>query len=107
VSALQVTTVKTLAIGAQTSSARTNPATTAGSAALDLARAAVTATALPDKKKLHAFRVSDAEGQATDFYIDPETGRILRYEFKYEGLTTSMEFERKSLKEVEGVLVSY
>lgn len=199
VSAQQVTTVQSLAVGADTSSARPNPATAAGSAALDLARAAVaaqggdrfrnrqsivlrglvdfyvpnamtavsgqfiiatqgnrlyrelrvpnftirqiydgqrgyvsmrgihfpppdkfgmdvlarfdqpgyTVTTLPDKKKMQAFRISDAEGHATDFYIDSETGRILRYEFKYEGLTTGMEFERKSLKEVDGVLVSY
>jgi hypothetical protein len=66
-----------------------------------------TVTALPDKKKLHAFRITDAEGHATDFYTDPETGRVLRYEFKYEGLMTGMEMDRKSLKEVDGVLVAY
>lgn len=66
-----------------------------------------TVTALPDKRKLHAFRISDAEGHATDFYADPETGRVLRYEFKYEGLTTGVEIDRKSFKEVDGLLVAY
>ena len=66
-----------------------------------------TVSALPDKKKQRAFRITDAEGHATDFYLSPETGQILRYIYKYQDLTSSVERERKSLKEVDGVLVPY
>jgi hypothetical protein len=62
-----------------------------------------TATALPDKKKERAFRLSDAEGNSTDFYVEAATGRIRRFEILYNGLTFS--FEYKSFKEVDGVLV--
>ncbi|HJR09270.1 MAG TPA: hypothetical protein VJ842_18570 [Pyrinomonadaceae bacterium] len=60
-------------------------------------------TALPDKKKQRAFRIADAEGNSTDFYVDVATGRIVRFEIPYNGLTFS--FEYKSFKEVDGVLV--
>ena len=62
-----------------------------------------TATALPDKKKERAFRLSDAEGNSTDFYVEAATGRVRRFEILYNGLTFS--FEYKSFKEVDGVLV--
>ena len=60
-------------------------------------------TALPDKKKQRAFRIADAEGNSTDFYVEAATGRIVRFEIPYNGLTFS--FEYKSFKEVDGVLV--
>ncbi len=62
-----------------------------------------TATALPDKKKERAFRLSDAEGNSTDFYVEAATGRVVRFEIFYNGLTFS--FEYKSFREVDGVLV--
>src|SRR5882762_713505 len=34
-----------------------------------------TVTALPDKKKLRGFHIADAEGNATDFYLDAATAR--------------------------------
>jgi hypothetical protein len=64
-----------------------------------------TVTALPDKKEHRAFRISDAEGNATDFYLDAATGRVISYLIPYEGYTFGV--EHTSLKEFEGVLVPY
>jgi hypothetical protein len=63
-----------------------------------------TVTALPDKKKQRAFRVADAEGNSTDFYIDPATGRVMSFLIPYNGYVFGV--ENKKMKEVEGVLVS-
>ncbi len=62
-----------------------------------------TVTALPDKKKLRGFRITDAEGNATDFYLDPATGRVMSYTFSFNGYNFGT--EHKKFKEVEGVLV--
>ncbi|HEX8772415.1 MAG TPA: hypothetical protein VF735_02340 [Pyrinomonadaceae bacterium] len=62
-------------------------------------------TALPDKKKQRAFRISDAEGNATDFYVDASTGRVITYIIPYEGYTFGV--EHTSLKETDGVLIPY
>lgn len=62
-------------------------------------------TALPDKKKQRAFRITDPEGNVTDFFIDPATSRIVTYTIPYNGLTFSV--ENTSQKEVEGVLIPY
>lgn len=62
-----------------------------------------TATALPNTKKERAFRLADAEGNATDFYVDATTGRVVRFEITHNGLTYN--FEYKDFKEVDGVLV--
>jgi hypothetical protein len=64
-----------------------------------------TVTALPDKKKQRAFRVADAEGNTTDFYIDPATGRIVTFLIPYNGYTFGT--ENKKQKEVDGVLIAY
>ena len=64
-----------------------------------------TVSALPDKKKLRGFRIADAEGNATDFYIEPETNRVTRFSFVFDQFTFST--ERKKLTAVEGVLVPY
>ena len=64
-----------------------------------------TVTALPDKKKQRAFRITDAEGNATDFYLDTATGRVVNFSFNFEGLTFGT--ERKKLTMVDGVLVPY
>jgi hypothetical protein len=64
-----------------------------------------TVTALPDKKKQRAFRITDAEGNATDFFIEPATARVVNFSFSYDGLTFGT--ERKKLTVVDGVLVSY
>src|SRR6267143_2315816 len=63
-----------------------------------------TVTALPDKKKQRAFRISDADGNVTDFYIDPATGRVMTFLIPYGGYTFGT--ENKKFKEVDGVLRS-
>jgi hypothetical protein len=62
-------------------------------------------TALPDRKKLRAFRVTDADGLYTDFYIDPQTARVMSFESVYNGLKFGV--EHKTLKMVDGVLVPF
>ena len=62
-------------------------------------------TAIPDKKKLRGFRISDAEGNMTDFYIDATTGRVMSFLIPYNGYTFGT--ENKKFKDVEGVLVPY
>lgn len=60
-------------------------------------------SALPDKKKLRGFRVADAEGNITDFYIDPANGRVMSFLIPYGGYMFGT--ENKKFKEVDGVLV--
>ena len=60
-------------------------------------------TALPDKKKMRAFRLADTEGNSTDFYVEAATGRVVMFEIPYNGMTYS--FEYKNFKDVDGVLV--
>jgi hypothetical protein len=60
-------------------------------------------TALPDKKKQRAFRISDADGNITDFYIDPSNGRVIEFLIPYGGYTFGT--LNKKFKEVDGVLV--
>lgn len=60
-------------------------------------------TAIPDKKKLRGFRIADSDGNITDFYIDPATGRIMSFLIPYGNYTFGT--ENKKFKEVEGVLV--
>jgi hypothetical protein len=62
-----------------------------------------TVTALPDKKKHRAFRISDADGNITDFYIDPANGRVMSFLIPYGGYLFGT--ENKKFKEVDGVLV--
>jgi hypothetical protein len=62
-----------------------------------------TVTALPDKKKQRAFRISDADGNVTDFYIDATTGRVMTFLIPYNGYTFGT--ENSKFKQVEGVLV--
>src|SRR4030095_8208224 len=64
-----------------------------------------TTAALPDKGKLRGFRISDSEGNSTDFYVDPATGRIMDLSFVFN--TVKFITEYKSFKEVDGVLVPY
>lgn len=60
-------------------------------------------TALPDKKKQRGFRISDVDGNVTDFYIDSTTGRVMTFLIPYAGYTFGT--ENKKFKEVDGVLV--
>jgi len=60
---------------------------------------------LSEKKKLRRFRIVDSEGNTTDFYLDPATGRIMAYVIPYNGLMFST--ENTKMKEVDGVLVPF
>jgi hypothetical protein len=62
-----------------------------------------TLTALPDKDKLRGFRIADAEGNATDFYIDPKTARVVRHVVLYQQLNYGTEY--KKWKVMDGLLV--
>lgn len=66
-------------------------------------QAGYTVTALPDGKKERAFRITDAEGNSTDYYLEMATGRVRRFEIPYNRMTYS--FEYKGFRELEGVLV--
>jgi hypothetical protein len=66
-------------------------------------QAGYTVTALPDKKKQRAFRISDVDGNVTDFYIDSSTGRVMTFLIPYGGYTFGT--ENKKFKEFDGVLV--
>ena len=60
-------------------------------------------TALPDKKKERAFRITDVDGNTTDFYVDAATARVIRYEIPYKGFVFSVEHTK--VQEYEGILV--
>jgi hypothetical protein len=60
-------------------------------------------TAIPDKKKLRGFRIADAEGNVTDFYIDPTNGRVMSFLIPYGNYTFGT--EHKKFKEINGVLI--
>jgi hypothetical protein len=60
-------------------------------------------SALPDKKKDRAFRITEPDGQTTDFYIDAATGRLKRFEVPYGPYTYSVEI--KSVKEIDGLAI--
>ena len=63
-----------------------------------------TVSAIPDKKKQRGFRISDADGNVTDFYLDTATGRVMSFLIPYNGYMFGT--ENKKMKEVDGVLVS-
>jgi hypothetical protein len=62
-----------------------------------------TVTAIPDKKKLRGFRIADADGNATDYYIDPATARVNEYVIPYQGYTFGSTISK--FAEVDGVLI--
>jgi hypothetical protein len=61
-------------------------------------------SAIPDKKKHRGFRITDPDGNVTDFYIDPATGRVMSFLIPYGGYTFGT--ENKKMKEMEGVLIA-
>ena len=63
----------------------------------------VKVTAIPNKKKLRGFRIADPDDFTTDFYIDPETGRVMEYLFYYQGFTFGAAHNK--FKDVDGVLI--
>ena len=62
-----------------------------------------TVSAIPDKKKSRGFRISDANGNSIDFYIDTATGRVMNFLIPYNGQIFGT--EHKKFKEIEGVLI--
>jgi hypothetical protein len=62
-----------------------------------------TVSALPDKKKMRGFRIVDAEGNTTDYYLDPSNARVMQYLIPYNGYTFGTEHSK--FKEFDGVLV--
>lgn len=66
-------------------------------------QAGYTVSAIPDKKKLRGFRLVDAEGNTTDYYIDPATARISEYVIPYQEHTFGSTISK--FAEVDGVLM--
>ena len=64
-----------------------------------------TVSALSNRKKLRGFSIGDAEGHVTEFYIDPDTGRVMMYRIANKQFTFAT--EHSNLQEVDGVLVPY
>ena len=62
-------------------------------------------TGIANKKKLRGFRIADAEGYTTDFYIDPVNGRVMEFFLTYGGMTFGT--ANNKFKEVEGVLIPF
>ena len=67
-------------------------------------QAGYTVTAIADKKKLRGFRIADADGYSTDFFIDPTTARVMQYLIPFNGQTFGI--ENSKFKEVDGILVA-
>lgn len=67
-------------------------------------QAGYSVTALPDNKKQRGFKITDADGNATDFYLDA-AGHVATYLFQFNGYNFGV--ENSKFKEVEGVLVPY
>ena len=68
-------------------------------------QAGYTVSAIPDKKKQRGFRIADADGNVTDFYIDTTTARVMTFLIPYNGYTFGT--ENKKLKEIDGVLIPF
>jgi hypothetical protein len=66
-------------------------------------QAGYTLSAIPDKKKLRGFRIVDAEGNTTDYYLDPNTARISEYIIPYQGYTFGSTITK--FAEIDGVLI--
>jgi hypothetical protein len=62
-----------------------------------------TVSALADKKKLRGFRIVDADGNTTDYYLEPATARVVQYLTPYNGYTFGT--ENTKFREVDGVLI--
>jgi hypothetical protein len=62
-------------------------------------------TLLPDPSKESAFRITDPEGNATDFYVNKTTKRITRLAYKYGDYEQTWQFD--NFKAVEGVMIPH
>ncbi len=66
-----------------------------------------TISALPDKKKKRAFRITTPDGYASDFYIDSTTGLVDTIESKFtvNGREISTAISNDKFREVEGLMI--
>jgi hypothetical protein len=64
-------------------------------------------TALPDKKKRRAFRITSPDNFSSDYYIDPSTGLVMAYESRIsvEGREITTAVENDKFRDVSGVMV--
>jgi len=62
-----------------------------------------TVSAIPDKKKLRGFRIVDADGNTTDYYLDPTNAHISEFVIPYQGYTFGSTIAK--FREVDGVLM--
>jgi hypothetical protein len=62
-----------------------------------------TVSALPNEKKLRAFRIVDSEGNTTNYFIDPVTARVTKYLTPYNDYMFGT--ENSKFAELEGVLI--
>ena len=62
-----------------------------------------TVSAIPDRKKLRGFRITDPEGNTTDYFVDADTARVMSYETTFNG--NKFGIEHRKFQQVEGVLV--
>jgi hypothetical protein len=62
-------------------------------------------TALPDKKKQRAFRITGPEGNTTDFFIDATTAQVKQYTAPFQGGLFIV--EQDNMKEIEGIFVPH
>jgi hypothetical protein len=80
------------------------PASKFGMAVLNkFDQAGYTVSAIPNRKKLRGFRISDMDGNITDFFIDPGTARVISFLVPYGSYTFGT--ENKKFKDVNGVLI--
>jgi hypothetical protein len=63
-----------------------------------------TVSAIPDRKKLRGFKITDSEGNVTEFYIDPVNGRVMEFLIPYGNYTFGT--LNKKFKEVDGILIA-
>ncbi len=61
--------------------------------------------AIPDEKKLRGFSIADSDGNLTNFYIDPATGRVMKFLIPYNGYKFGT--ENKKLKDIDGVMIPF
>jgi hypothetical protein len=64
-------------------------------------------SALPDRKKKRAFRVTTPDGYATDFYLDATTGLVDTIEAKFtaNGRDITTAISQDKYREVEGMMI--
>jgi hypothetical protein len=60
-------------------------------------------SALPDRKKERAFRITAPDGESSDFYVDSSSGRVKSYEYSVDDKKTAIAHDH--FKEIDGVVL--